>query len=120
MTDLAPKLVNFLDDLVWDAHFPICQMGTRMPVPTPTPRRENKHVNLGGAADLHTALVPRLLPPVTHRTSWGAAGTRWTHSSRTALFRSRSLGRPNVSMTSSYPSVSPNLPFPQFTVTCHF
>lgn len=74
MTDLAPKLVNFLDDLVWDAHFPICQMGTRMPVPTPTPRRENKHVNLGGGCrSAHGTGAP---PPAPRYSPYFLGG-RW-------------------------------------------
>lgn len=63
--------------------------------------------------------LPSPLTPITHRTSWGATGTRGTYRSRSALLRDkRRLERPKVLIISSSPSFPPNLPSIQFSLIC--
>lgn len=56
-------------------------------------------------------LLQQTRPPLlTHRTSWGAAGTGGTCRSRSALFRSRRLDGPDGLRTGVTPGLWANLP----------
>ena len=83
--------------------------------------RVNEFTRQTGTVESQPVLACLTSPPtpITHRTSWGATGTRGTYRSRSALFRDgRRLERPKVLIISSSPSFPPNLPSTQFSLIC--